>query len=127
MVTGHVFAMSSDHINKGFITTKVPTWEIHFPSVIPAKRRLCRPIVNMIWQLACKCLKTSKAHSQSPQQPLVSQPRGTGAQRAQYSSGLYRPGQIRDRDWVGLGHDRHLAQNCGLCKVNRNLVIRLLS
>lgn len=35
MVTGHVFAMSFDHISQGFVTAEVPTWEILFPGVVP--------------------------------------------------------------------------------------------
>jgi len=53
---GHVFAASSDHI-----TAEVPTWEIHFPSIVPTKRRLWSPIISMTWQPACKWLKTSPA------------------------------------------------------------------
>lgn len=131
MVTGHVFAMSSDHINKGFVTSKVPTWEIHFPSLIPAKRRLCRPIVNMIWQLACKCLKTSLASL--PAKPIpkaLSSPwfpsQGEQKHKGKYSAGLDRPGHVRGRDRVRPGCNRHLVENCGVCKVNRNLVISLL-
>lgn len=117
MVTGHVFAMSSDHINKGFITTKVPTWEIHFPSFIPAKRRLCRPIVNMIWQLACKCLKTSLALL--PAKPI---PKALSSlwfpSRGEQDKGPSTKGPVqcwvrqtrthRGRDWVRPGCNRHL-------------------
>lgn len=43
---GHVFAMSFDHINQRFVTAEVPTWEIHFPGVVPAK--------NMALQAYCQ-------------------------------------------------------------------------
>lgn len=54
MVMGHVFAMFLDHISQGFEMAEVPTWEIHFPGMVPVKRQLCSPIVSMILQLICK-------------------------------------------------------------------------
>lgn len=55
---GHVFAMFLDHISQGFVMAEVPTWEIHFPGMVPAKRQLCSPIVSMILQLICKWSET---------------------------------------------------------------------
>lgn len=46
MATGHVFAMSFNHISQGFVTAEVPTWEIHFPGMVPAKRRLSAGLLS---------------------------------------------------------------------------------
>lgn len=82
MATGHVFAMSFNHISEGFLTAEVPTWEIHFPGMVPAKRRLCGPIVSMILQLVCKWLEACLASlpeqliPKPPSSPCSAQPWG---------------------------------------------------
>lgn len=129
MVMGHVFAMFLDHIRQGFVMAEVPTWEIHFPGMVPVKRQLCSPIVSIL-QFICKWSKTCLAFlpaqliPKSLSNPCCAQPWRQRSPWAhpQVCAELLCSGQVGRG---APGCDRHLTWNHGFCKVNRALVTSL--